>query len=133
MEDKGLGDIPSNVSSTSSIILFNSHLNLYRNYKDHDNLASGGRYEHLLFFIFFYFNFNFFFFFISILFINREKQIVEEKAKILESAPLTLLNSEALPDISQLDLLFKPSMGEMTTLALPENLPLDFIASKFYF
>lgn len=64
-------------------------------------------------------------------FFFREKQLVEEKAKILESAPLTLLNSEALPDISQLDLLFKPSMGEMSTLALPENLPLDFIASKF--
>jgi hypothetical protein len=36
----------------------------------------------------------------------------------------------ALPDVTSLDLLFRPTMGTMSSLALPENLPLDFIASE---
>ena len=61
----------------------------------------------------------------------REKNAEEETGKTLASAPSTLLSGAALPDIEGLDLTFKPSMGEMSSLALPENLPLDFIASKF--
>lgn len=41
------------------------------------------------------------------------------------------MSGDALPDIQALDLMFKPEMGEMSSLALPENLPLDFIASEF--
>jgi hypothetical protein len=43
---------------------------------------------------------------------------------------MTILSGEALPEIQGLDLLFKPQLGEVSSLALPENLPLDFIASK---
>lgn len=66
----------------------------------------------------------------------REKAAGEDIAgKQLASAPTTILSGDALPDIEGLDLTYKPSMGEMSTLALPENLPLDFIASKntFYY
>lgn len=62
---------------------------------------------------------------------NREKQVGDDDAgKQLANAPSTILSGDALPDIEGLDLTFKPSMGEMSQLALPENLPLDFIASK---
>jgi hypothetical protein len=43
---------------------------------------------------------------------------------------MTIISGDALPDIQGLDLMFKPSMGEMSSIALPDNLPLDFIASK---
>jgi hypothetical protein len=59
----------------------------------------------------------------------RAKNVEEDAGKALASAPSTLLSGELLPDIEGLDLLYKPSMGEMSALALPENLPLDFIAS----
>ncbi|RYH19731.1 hypothetical protein EON65_25620, partial [archaeon] len=101
MEDNGLGPLPSHLNSVSSMLLFNSHVNPYREYRALDNLLSSG----------------------------REKTLQEEKAKTLASAPTTLISGDALPDIQALDLLFKPSMGEMTALALPENLPLDFIAN----
>ena len=65
--------------------------------------------------------------------VRREKTTEEETGKTLASAPSTLLSGAALPDIEGLDLTFKPSMGEMSSLALPENLPLDFIASKIYY
>ena len=63
----------------------------------------------------------------------REKHAQEEDNKALAQAPSTILSGDALPDIGGLDLLFKPSMGEMSSLALPENLPLDFIASECFF
>ncbi len=64
-------------------------------------------------------------------FISREKTAQEEKNKVLASAPTTIANGDALPDVHALDLLFKPQMGEMSSLGLPENLPLDFIASEY--
>ena len=102
MEDNGLGPLPEHVSSTSSLLLFNSNINPYKTYQTLDNLASAG----------------------------REKTRSEEIIKGLESAPMTILSGDALPDVQALDLMFKPSMGEMASLALPDNLPLDFIASK---
>lgn len=103
MEDEGLGSLPTHISSISSVLLFNSAVNVYKNYQTLDNLESTG----------------------------REKTTKDETNKQLASAPATLLSGDALPDIQGLDLTFKPSMGEMSNLALPENLPLDFIASKF--
>ena len=100
MEEKGLGTLPSNIPSIGSILLFNSSINPYKNYVAEDNLVSTGR-----------------------------AKIVEEsdKAKIA-SAPSSLLSGEALPDINALDLTFKPQLGELASLALPTNLPLDFVA-----
>jgi hypothetical protein len=103
MEDEGLGPMPRNITTIGSLLLFNSHVNVYKNYQTLDNLISGG----------------------------REKAAKEEATKQLASAPVTLVSGDALPDIAGLDLTFKPTMGEMTSLALPENLPLDFIASKY--
>lgn len=104
MEDDGLGPLPTNISSVGSMLLFNSQINPYKNYQATDNLLAAG----------------------------REKTVNEEKAKGLESAPMTIMSGDALPDIQALDLMFKPSMGEMANLALPDNLPLDFIASESF-
>ena len=60
-----------------------------------------------------------------------EKAVEDDTtSKSLASAPKTILTGDELPDIQTLDLLFKPTMGQVNMLALPENLPLDFIASK---
>uniref|UniRef100_A0A7S3MFW6 WASH1 WAHD domain-containing protein n=1 Tax=Spumella elongata TaxID=89044 RepID=A0A7S3MFW6_9STRA len=101
MEDQGLGRLPHTVPSVGSMLLFNSNINPYKDYQTLDNLISAG----------------------------REKHAQEEDNKALAQAPSTILSGDALPDIGGLDLLFKPSMGEMSSLALPENLPLDFIAN----
>ncbi len=103
MEDNGLGTLPEQINSVSSLLLFNSSINPYKAYQTSDNLLSAG----------------------------REKTQSIEKSKGLESAPMTILAGDDLPDIQGLDLMFKPSMGEMASLALPDNLPLDFIASKY--
>ena len=103
MEDNGLGKLPSTILSVGSMLLFNSSINPYKDYQTLDNLISA----------------------------SRGKTVEEDTGKVLASAPTTILSGDALPDIQVLDLLYKPSMGEMTNLALPENLPLDFIASKY--
>lgn len=101
MEDSGLGPLPIHVQSVSSILLYNSDINVYADYQTLDNLISTG----------------------------RERALEEEALAKLASAPKTILDGGGLQDIQALDLLFKPEMGEMSNLALPENLPLDFIAN----
>lgn len=121
MEDQGLGSLPHHIPSIGSMLLFNSNINPYKDYQTLDNLISAGRYELLYHFIVC----------VSLcLSFCREKTTEDEIQKNLAAAPSTLVSGDALPDIQALDLLFKPSMGEMSSLALPENLPLDFIASK---
>mmetsp|Transcript_27168 Transcript_27168/g.45511 ORF Transcript_27168/g.45511 Transcript_27168/m.45511 type:complete len:409 (-) Transcript_27168:1184-2410(-) len=107
MEDQGLGRLPTTLHSVGSLLLFNSNINPYQDYQTLDNLMSTG----------------------------REKSVADEDktAKALASAPTTMLSGEALPDIEGLDLTFKPSLGEMSSLALPANLPLDFIAGNVAF
>ncbi len=63
---------------------------------------------------------------------SRTKTEEGSDAKALAQAPTTLVSGEALPDILALDLTYKPQMGEMAALALPSNLPLDFLAGKYY-
>jgi hypothetical protein len=41
-----------------------------------------------------------------------------------------LISGDALPDIAALDLTFRPDMGTHAALALPANLPLDFLAGE---
>lgn len=43
MEDNGLGPLPNIVSSIGSLLLFNSKINLYKNYQNLDNLISTGK------------------------------------------------------------------------------------------
>lgn len=105
MEDHGLGTMPSTVSTIGSILLFNSSINPYKNYQALDNLLLSG---------------------------FKEKSVQQDNNSNKLIGPAGFISGDVLPDIQALDLLFKPSMGEMSNLALPENLPLDFIASKLY-
>ena len=43
MEDNGLGTIPRTLHSVSSIMLFNSNINVFANYQALDNLETAGR------------------------------------------------------------------------------------------
>lgn len=121
IEDEGLGTLPDYVPSVGSLLLFNSSINLYKEYQTQDNLISTGR---------------------RVIgadsFMNNSLTVLyyrvrlddEVSKKALASAPMTILSGDALPDIEALDLNFKPIMEEMSTLMLPANLPLDFIAGN---
>lgn len=104
MEDKGLGNLPAGLPSVGSCLLFNSHTNPYSNYQTLDNLMSTGR--------------------------ERAEDTVTKDG--IHAAPSTLVSGEVLPDINALDLTYRPQMGEMASLALPSNLPLDFLADIQY-
>ena len=104
MEDEGLGPVPEKVDFVGSLLLFNSAVNPYKNYTTLDNLVSSGR--------------------------SGKEDIAVNKG--LASAPATLVNGDILPDITGIDLTFKPEMGQMNDLQLPSNLPLDFLADINY-
>ena len=105
MEDQSLGPFPPSLASVGSMLLFNSSINPYKDYHTLDNLLAST---------------------------SKTKSSEKDTAKQLANAPSTLLSGDALPDIAALDLTFKPEMGEMTALALPSNLPLDFLADIQY-
>jgi hypothetical protein len=48
--------------------------------------------------------------------------------KALASAPASLVLAARQPDLNALDLTYKPSQGVVAALALPRNLPLNFVA-----
>jgi hypothetical protein len=52
------------------------------------------------------------------------------ESKPLASAPASLLLGVMQPDLVALDLTFKPTRGTVAALALPTNLPLDFVAGE---
>src|SRR3546814_864667 len=97
MEENGLGSLPTNVPSVSSLLLFNSRVNPYKNYSAMDNLEGAGR---------------------------TRAETVDQLRKALASAPTSVMLGADLPDIMALDVTFKPQMGEMTQLSLPSNLEL---------
>ena len=104
MEEKGLGSLPYSIESVGSLLLFNSDINPYKNYQTLDNLLSAGK--------------------------SREDKV--SGSRVLASAPTTLLTGDALPDIDVPDISFKPELGQLSSLALPSNLPLDFLADIQY-
>ncbi len=102
MEEQGIGHLPRYIDTVGNILLFNSNINPYKEYQTLDNLASAG----------------------------RARDAEEESKKTLAVAPNSILSGDSLPDIMGMDLTYKPEMGVMNDLALPSNLPLDFLASK---
>jgi len=106
MEDEGLAEPPQDIKSCAALLLFNT--NGYTPYRGNyqygtDNLA--GRQVS----------------------VNEPQEHKDDDAKLAE-APETILKGLELPDVAQLDYQYKPEMGEMTRLDLPENLPLPDIA-----
>lgn len=103
IEDQGLGVAPDYIPTVGSLLLFNSDINPYREYKALDNLVSAGK-----------------------------TKTTEDDSKQAMPASASLLTSDMLPDIEALDLTFKPAMQEISSLQLPANLPLDFLADISY-
>jgi hypothetical protein len=60
----------------------------------------------------------------------RESDEYVAESKPLASAPASLLLGVMQPDLVALDLTFKPTRGTVAALALPTNLPLDFVAGE---
>jgi WAS protein family homolog 1 len=103
MEDEGIGPYPLNrIKYIGSMLLFNTNINPYKNYETLDNFIQTG----------------------------RVKEDVETETNGLAAAPNSLVVGDVLPDIEGLDFTFKPEMGEMEQLSLPDNLPLDFVAEN---
>eukprot|EP00519_Triparma_laevis_P001869 CAMPEP_0182516964 /NCGR_PEP_ID=MMETSP1321-20130603/41332_1 /TAXON_ID=91990 /ORGANISM="Bolidomonas sp., Strain RCC1657" /LENGTH=292 /DNA_ID=CAMNT_0024724637 /DNA_START=118 /DNA_END=993 /DNA_ORIENTATION=- len=104
MEEQGLGPLPNEdvVSSAASLLLFNSTKNPYNEYSRENNLLGRDM---------------------------ERRDSMTEKEKDLHVAPTTLVDGDLLPDVAAIDLMFKPELGEMQGLALPDNLALPNLAN----
>ena len=85
-ELQGLGPLPNNLKSVSSVLLFNSTVNPYKVYSKLDNLLG----------------------------VDVEVREEEEDARKrkLGAAPKTLVDGDALPEIGEYDVGYKPKMGD---------------------
>eukprot|EP00823_Brevimastigomonas_motovehiculus_P007198 TRINITY_DN619_c5_g1_i1.p1 TRINITY_DN619_c5_g1~~TRINITY_DN619_c5_g1_i1.p1 ORF type:complete len:562 (+),score=177.50 TRINITY_DN619_c5_g1_i1:102-1787(+) len=97
---EGLGRLPAQLPSISSVLLFNSDENPYKKYESLDNLEGVGG-------------------------TDREK---ETKDKVLAEAPHSILTGIELPTFSGLQYDFKPNLGTVPTFQAPTNLPLSRLA-----
>lgn len=104
MEDEGLGapSVTRSARSVGALLLFNSASTPYRAYHARlDNLEPD----------------------------ERKRQVVaQDEDDELPDAPESILKGVELPDVAQLDYQYKPELGELAKLDLPENLPLPDIA-----
>eukprot|EP00954_Amorphochlora_amoebiformis_P002017 157009-Amorphochlora_amoeboformis.AAC.1 len=99
--DEGLGKLPHYLPSISSVLLFNSSENPYKDYSSFDNLVSS---------------------------LTKEKETIQDVE--LAAAPTTLIEGTDLPsfDNPMEALKYAPQIEELPTLDLPENLPLGQLA-----
>ncbi|GMH91454.1 hypothetical protein TL16_g12065 [Triparma laevis f. inornata] len=104
MEEQGLGPLPSSsvITSSASLLLFNSTRNPYKEYERVNNLMGKDM---------------------------ERRDSMNEKEKDIHVAPTTLVDGDMLPDVAAIDLMFKPELGEMNSLALPDNLALPNLAN----
>jgi len=98
---EGLGKLPGYLPSVSSVLLFNSSENPYKDYSSFDNLVSA---------------------------ITRERDVIADEE--LFAAPSTLIEGADLPsfDNPMEALKYNPQIEELPSLDLPENLPLGQLA-----
>jgi len=95
---EGLGRLP-NVTSVSSLLLFNSNVNLYNSYVIMNNLAVDGDDANA----------------------NASKK---ETTKKLGDAPKTVSEGDVLPEIESLyNVTYKPVLGDVPIFNLPNQLP----------
>lgn len=92
---EGLGRLPDNLPSISSLLLFNTPENPYKKYVSLDNLAGTEK-------------------------IHKKE---EEKKEKLAEAPKTFTDGDILPAVSNIEYVYKPTLGEVPTLHLPSVLP----------
>jgi len=93
---EGLGRLP-NISSVSSLLLFNSNINLYKSYVIMNNLATDD-------------NAN----------ANLTKK---DTVKKLGEAPKTVSDGDVLPEIAGLNYYYEPVLGDVPQFNLPNQLP----------
>ena len=95
---EGLGRLPAYLPSISSVLLFNSDENPYKQYSSVNNLEGvGGQ--------------------------DRQQEVVGPSA-----APKSIIEGADLPTFSAYQFEYKPVIGDLPTFNLPANLPLGMIA-----
>eukprot|EP01117_Protostelium_nocturnum_P008075 TRINITY_DN2878_c0_g1_i2.p1 TRINITY_DN2878_c0_g1~~TRINITY_DN2878_c0_g1_i2.p1 ORF type:complete len:437 (-),score=161.43 TRINITY_DN2878_c0_g1_i2:201-1511(-) len=101
-DDEGLGRLPENLPSVSSLLLFNSEDNPYKKYISVlDNLAAK----------------------------DRAKQKATEAKKQLAEAPKSFVEGDHLPAASQIDVTYRPGLENFPGVkGLPSALPLKNVA-----
>eukprot|EP00010_Vexillifera_abyssalis_P008245 CAMPEP_0201544976 /NCGR_PEP_ID=MMETSP0173_2-20130828/1579_1 /ASSEMBLY_ACC=CAM_ASM_000268 /TAXON_ID=218659 /ORGANISM="Vexillifera sp., Strain DIVA3 564/2" /LENGTH=466 /DNA_ID=CAMNT_0047953275 /DNA_START=23 /DNA_END=1423 /DNA_ORIENTATION=- len=91
---EGLGRLPDNLPSVSSLLLFNTQENPYNVYVTLDNLA------------------------------GVDVEMENERAKeALTEAPKTVAEGDALPELSKIEYGYKPVLGAVPEFDLPDQLP----------
>lgn len=106
-QGEGLGSLPRNLPSVSSLLLFNTSENPYKKYVLLDPL-SGAMTK------------------------TRDKLIEEENE--LSEAPITITQGEELGHGLKDSVLYVPVMPELPELEVPETLPhLDFVAADMFY
>eukprot|EP00854_Cymbomonas_tetramitiformis_P000559 gene559-954_t len=91
---EGLGKLPANITSVANLLLFNSTENPYKKYQSWDNLEGG---EHAV--------------------------AEEEEVEALPEAPQSVQEGGELPTMSVEGFGFKPSLGPVPEMNLPNILP----------
>jgi len=99
-EWEGLGRLPENLPSVSSLLLFNTDENPYKVYHTLDNL------------------------------LGTDREAREEEEKGIFDAPKTIAEGEKLPEFAVIEYSYKPVLGEVPEFDLPTALPgLDMVAA----
>lgn len=92
---EGLGRLPSQVASVSSLLLFNTASNPYKKYVSLDNLAVG----------------------------PEGPEAPPEESKALSAAPKTVAEGEVLPEGELEQWTYRPVLGQVPEFNLPASLP----------
>lgn len=102
-EQEGLGRLPANLPSVSSILLFNSSENPYKSYSSFNNLEGV---------------------------VGKERERTEAE---LAMAPTSVLEGAELPTFHGLQFEYKPELGVVPTFNFSANLPLAKLAGDINF
>jgi WAHD domain of WASH complex len=119
LPEAGLGVLPSHMTAVSSVLLFNSKENPYKQYKtinqliteeDEEAAAAMLRRQTLS------------------AMTDKQRRQAEEQARKLGIAPSSLYEGDNLPAVAALEYTYKPRMKELMAFELPSNLALPAIA-----
>eukprot|EP01091_Cochliopodium_minus_P011330 TRINITY_DN3178_c0_g1_i1.p1 TRINITY_DN3178_c0_g1~~TRINITY_DN3178_c0_g1_i1.p1 ORF type:complete len:478 (+),score=189.19 TRINITY_DN3178_c0_g1_i1:168-1436(+) len=99
---EGLGSLPQHLPSVSSLLLFNTNENPYKKYLSFDNLENT----------------------------NRRLKEKEDENRLLTEAPKTVKEGDNMPENSQESVTYRPVLGQVPSLDLPNTLPLTMVASE---
>ena len=96
MEGEGLGPLPKNLQSVSSLLLFNTRKNPYKKYVMSDPLAGP---------------------------VSKTRSNIEEEVGIIGAAPISVTLGETLAKMIPLSYFYVPNLGDVPQIDVPVYLP----------